>query len=452
LLYELLTGKTPFDQKELLQSGIDEMRRTLREREPHRPSTKLDGLRAEDLTQTAVHRQVEPPTLKSLLRGDLDWIVMKALEKDRHRRYQTVNGFGMDIQRYLNDEPVVARPPSRLYRLQKLVRRNQITFIAVAAVAAALIIGLGTSTWLFFKERESRREAEQGRANEAVLRQQAEAREKIARAIILVEQNRFEEADRLLGGIPSSDTALVGETVFRSLGEWAAVHGRWQRAAEYLSILARVDQFETSDLSTLDHTKCAVSLIEAHDLRGYENFSRAAIKQFADTTDALIAERTIKNSLLVPADAGLLGSLAPLADVAKRSFFDQNLDPGSAQWMLPWRCVSLALMEYRSKNYQEAIEWGNRCLAYGSDSPPRSATIHAILALCYHQLGQRENARSDLTESRELIENKFHTGLDMGDGGRGYWFDWSLAQIIEQEALASVENTSSPSPTTAVSR
>ena len=443
LLYELLTGKTPFDQKELLAAGLDEMRRTLREREPHRPSTKLDGLKSEDLTQTAIHRQVEPPKLKLLLRGDLDWIVMKALEKDRHRRYQTANGLSMDIQRYLSNEPVVARPPSRLYRLQKLVRRNRITFIAGAAVTAALIIGLATSTWLFFKERESRREAEQGRANEALLRRQAEAREKIARATVLVERNRFEEADRLVGGIPSSDTALVGETVFRSLGEWAAVQGRWKRAAEYLSILAQVDQFETSDVSTLDHTKCAVTLLELHDSRRYEEFCHEAIKQFADTTDPLIAERTLKNSLLLPADASLLRSLAPLADVAAKSF-RENPVPG-APWMFPWRCVSLALMEYRRGNFHDAIGWCNRCLAYGGDSPPRTATIHAILAMACHGLGQGENARSELALSRELIDNKFNARLTLGDGNQGYWFDWVLGQILEREAITDLEGVR-PSP------
>jgi hypothetical protein len=126
--------------------------------------------------------------------------------------------------------------------------------------------------------------------------------------------------------------------------------------------------------------------------------------------------------------------------VAKESFYDKNVDPGSAQWMLPWRCVSLALMEYRTKSYTEAIDWGNRCLAYGDDSPPRTATIQAILALSYHQLGQQENARSALAQSRELINAKFQKGLDAGDGGKGYWFDWVLAQIIEQEAIATIKS------------
>src|SRR5579871_3925825 len=124
LLYELLTGKTPFDAKELLQSGLDEMRRTLRECEPQRPSTMLTTLQGNELTATAHRRHSEPPKLVSLVRGDLDWIVLKALEKDRMRRYETANGLSMDVQRYLKNEPVVARPPSRIYLLQKLFHRN----------------------------------------------------------------------------------------------------------------------------------------------------------------------------------------------------------------------------------------------------------------------------------------------------------------------------------------
>ncbi|HXJ74843.1 MAG TPA: serine/threonine-protein kinase, partial [Candidatus Dormibacteraeota bacterium] len=136
LLYELLTGKTPLDQKELLASGLDEMRRTIREREPVRPSTRLSTMLEGELTTTAKHRRTDAPKLIHLLRGDLDWIVMKALEKDRARRYDTANGLAMDLQRYLTDEPVVARPPSKLYRFQKLARRNRLTFAAAGSVAA----------------------------------------------------------------------------------------------------------------------------------------------------------------------------------------------------------------------------------------------------------------------------------------------------------------------------
>jgi len=120
LLYELLTGKTPFDARALMAAGLDEMRRTIREQEPVRPSTRLNTLQGEESTTTAKRRGTEPPRLIHLVRGDLDWIVMKCLEKDRTRRYETANGLAADIQRHLDHEPVVARPQSTTYRVQKL--------------------------------------------------------------------------------------------------------------------------------------------------------------------------------------------------------------------------------------------------------------------------------------------------------------------------------------------
>ncbi|HTD87731.1 MAG TPA: serine/threonine-protein kinase, partial [Candidatus Binatia bacterium] len=116
LLYELLTGQTPFDARELLASGLDKMRQTIRDKEPERPSTRLSTMLNADLTSTASHRRTDAPKLIHLLRGDLDWIVMKSLEKDRTRRYETANGLAMDIQRHLHNEPVLASPPSSLYR------------------------------------------------------------------------------------------------------------------------------------------------------------------------------------------------------------------------------------------------------------------------------------------------------------------------------------------------
>jgi serine/threonine protein kinase/tetratricopeptide (TPR) repeat protein len=168
LLYELLTGKTPFDSKELLQAGLDEMRRTIRDKEPPTPSTRVSTMHGDELTTTAKRRGLEPPKLINQLRGDLDWIVMKCLEKDRARRYETANGLAMDIQRHLTNEPVLASPPSAFYRLQKLVRRNQVLYAAAGAVLLALVLGLGLSTFLFMKERAGRRE-------QARLRQRSES-------------------------------------------------------------------------------------------------------------------------------------------------------------------------------------------------------------------------------------------------------------------------------------
>src|SRR6185295_16312874 len=156
LLYEMLTGRTPFDAKELLAIGLDEMRRTIREQEPPRPSTRVSTLARNELSTTAQRRGLNAPKLVSELRGDLDWIVMKALEKDRARRYETANGLASDILRHLNHEPVVACPPSKVYRLRKMVRRNKLAVAAGSAVAASLLIGLTLSTVLYFRERTAR--------------------------------------------------------------------------------------------------------------------------------------------------------------------------------------------------------------------------------------------------------------------------------------------------------
>src|SRR5207244_4000815 len=112
-----------------------------------------------ELSTTAQRRGIDAPKLLSELRGDLDWIVMKCIEKDRARRYETANGLASDIQRHLKNEPVVACPPSRLYRFQKLVRRNKLAFAGASAVAAALLLGFGISTWMFLKEQEARKRA-----------------------------------------------------------------------------------------------------------------------------------------------------------------------------------------------------------------------------------------------------------------------------------------------------
>ncbi len=147
LPYELLTGHTPFDAKELLQSGLDEIRRTIRDVEPPRPSTRLSTMVNSDLTLVARRHGAEPSKFSRLVRGDLDWIVMKCLEKDRTRRYDTANGLAADLKRHLNNETIVARPPSAAYRFQKMVRRNKFAFAAAAAVLVALLLGLLASTW-----------------------------------------------------------------------------------------------------------------------------------------------------------------------------------------------------------------------------------------------------------------------------------------------------------------
>ena len=160
LLYELLTGRTPFDGEALLRSGLDEMRRIIRDEQPSRPSIRLDTLGMAEATELSAKRHASVPELAGDVRGDLDWVVMKCLEKDRSRRYETANGLAADIERHLSNEPVVARPPSTGYRFQKAVRRHRLAFAAASAITAALVVGLGISTWMFFKAQVEKEKAQ----------------------------------------------------------------------------------------------------------------------------------------------------------------------------------------------------------------------------------------------------------------------------------------------------
>ena len=154
LLYELLTGSKPFESDMLQQAGYDEMRRMIRELDPPRPSARISTLHAAALSTIAACRKIEPRKFSQQLRGELDWIVMKALEKDRNRRYETAIGLGRDVQRYLADEPIEARPASAGYRLKKLLRRNRGLATATTLLVVGLVVTTVLSLMLAVRERE----------------------------------------------------------------------------------------------------------------------------------------------------------------------------------------------------------------------------------------------------------------------------------------------------------
>jgi eukaryotic-like serine/threonine-protein kinase len=194
LLYELLTGTTPLDRARLKQTAFADMLRVIRDEEPAKPSTRLSESKG-TLPSISAQRQTEPAKLTKLVRGELDWIVMKALDKDRNRRYETANGFALDVQRYLADEPVQACPPSARYRLRKLVRRNKRAVAAGVALATLLVLGIvGTSTglaWALQAERTANLAAEA----EARQRQDAETQRDRAQTAEALAQSRIGETE-----------------------------------------------------------------------------------------------------------------------------------------------------------------------------------------------------------------------------------------------------------------
>jgi serine/threonine protein kinase/tetratricopeptide (TPR) repeat protein len=217
ILYELLTDTTPIESHSLRAAGYGEVQRIIREVEPPRPSARLSQSAAATTSDVAEKRQIEPRKLTKLIRGELDWIVMKAIEKDRARRYETANGLAMDVRRYLAGEPVLAAPPSVSYRLQKFVRRHKGTVAAGSLVAAALLVGIVGFAW--------QAQIAQTRANE--LEQVAEFQGAMLGQVDPAQAGRLLsddvrsklEASLAKAGVPEADRA----------GQLAIFNGLWQR-------------------------------------------------------------------------------------------------------------------------------------------------------------------------------------------------------------------------------
>ncbi len=201
LLYELLTGTTPFGEERLRTANYDEIRRIIREEDPPRPSTRLTTLGPAAVT-VSTRRQSDPQRLSRLFRGELDWIVMKALEKDRTRRYETASDFAADVNRYLRDEPVAACPPSAWYRFTKFARRNKPALTTAALVSLALVIGTAVSVWQAIRATEALDDlGKEQQATERELVRAQGAEEKATRELFdsLVAQARANRLSRRMG-------------------------------------------------------------------------------------------------------------------------------------------------------------------------------------------------------------------------------------------------------------
>jgi serine/threonine protein kinase/tetratricopeptide (TPR) repeat protein len=203
VLYELLTGSTPLERERLLGTGYAEILKRIKEEDPPKPSTRLSSS-GTHRAAISERRKTEPAKLSRLMRGELDWIVMKALEKDRTRRYETANGFARDIERYLSGDPVEACPPSASYRLRKFARRYRAALAAVSAFAALLVLGAVVSTWQAF------------RATRAEQKATAEAR----RAVVAEVRSR-RERDRAVAA--EAQAKAEGDNARRSAAEACAV-------------------------------------------------------------------------------------------------------------------------------------------------------------------------------------------------------------------------------------
>jgi tetratricopeptide (TPR) repeat protein len=203
LLYELLTGTTPLELERLREAGYAEMQRLIREEEAPRPSTRLSSL-GDSATVLAGNRGLDSRRLVRLLAGELDWVVMKALDKDRNRRYDTPGHFAEDVERYLRREEIMARPPSTLYRLKKFAQRHRVAVVTGPVVAAALLLGSAVAGWQAIEATRAKQDALAAAQAEQEAKELAQAREAEARAVLEFVETRVLTAARpkgLAGGL-----------------------------------------------------------------------------------------------------------------------------------------------------------------------------------------------------------------------------------------------------------
>jgi eukaryotic-like serine/threonine-protein kinase len=418
LLYELLTGRTPFDPKELLLSGIDELRRTIREKEPARPSTKLGTLLAADLTVVAQRRQSDAPKLIHLLSGDLDWIVMKSLEKDRTRRYETANAMAMDIQRYLTNEPIIARPPGALYRFQKLVRRNRTFFAATSVGLAALVIGLILTLYMFIQERATLKRALAAEEVEKQLREQetqdAEISKRIAQAGLLLMAGQYDQSEQIVRQFHPHRTIVP---FYDAFGGVHARHGEWSEALTNWELVV-----QSAPDDYLGYEFLAPLLLQVGDTNAYKDCRDHILQQFGNTTDPHIAGLMVRASLILRANSNQLAVISNMAAVAA-GVATNSVDYNN-------NLVALGMADYRTRHYTNAIDVMQQAIPL--DIGPHNRTIaRFVVAMAQFQHKKLDKGRETLARAMDELNNLPKEG-DLDD----HWNDWIAAHVLMREATA----------------
>ena len=404
LLYELLTGQTPFDAQELLKSDLDQMRRTIREQEPPRPSTRLSTMLNADLTEVAKRHGAEPPKLIHLVRGDLDWVVMKALEKDRTRRYESASGFAADLQRYLTNELVVARPPSTIYRVQKLVRRNQTVFLAAAAVFAAILLGAGFS--IYELRRALTAERLEHKADEAKLEMLNEQRrhqvigEHLQKAGLLLSQGKVDETEDEMSHTEPYPSDSV---IYNVLG---IVHAQRGNLADAIRDFSKSVEDDPTNQTAYHYL--TPLFLRTGDAGSYNRNRRAMLQQFAGTTDPVAAWQVALDNLLLPPAAGDLPAIKRLIATAGASGTDDAA-------VLDTELVK-GLFDYRSGNFAPAAEGLQKVAAKSeqrqkistkSNDSSREIQALATLAMAQQQLGHADQARATIAKAMDDAGRNF---------------------------------------------
>ncbi len=378
LLYELLVGSTPFEGKRLHEAALDEMLRIIREEDPPKPSTRLSS--SETLPSIAANRHIEPARLSKDVRGELDWIVMKALEKDRNRRYETANRFAADIERHLRDEPVEAGPPSAAYRFRKFARRNKPGLTMGAIVALAVLVGVASMGWAV-RDRVAR---------SAVLEH--------AVAQALDETASFYQSTRLSDALGSLQQA---EGLLASVGE---SHNLRERVRQWRADLTMVTKLEETrlELSQLDN--------QAFDTAAADQAYRVAFRQYGVDVEALdaadaagrIRTSVIKDDLVIALDDWVFAKwwsgrpgVEDLTAIVRQVDFD------------PWRSRFRDAFQRRDRNALQNLAVDKEAL-----SQPRATLL--FLASALHSLDNDALAIDVLRQAQQRYPNDFWLNVTLG--------------------------------------
>jgi len=429
ILYELMTGQVLFERKVLRQVMYDEMLRMICEVEPLIPSKRLASIAT--LSDTAIRRGLEPKSLVSILRGDIDWIVMKALEKDRNRRYETANGFGMDVQRYLEGKAVLAHPPSRWYLVQKFVKRNRGQVLAAGLVFVALLVGIvGTA----FGMLEAQRQA-------------SIATDEKSKAVAAAEKERAAKDEALR----NLDYSNQGNKILGSVFEGLDPKANYATVAELRDALKKNLRKAGNDLehSIIGDPMVVASMQNTLGLSLYGlGESQIAIGMFEKAWNTRSTSlgavhpytlHSMNNLALSYLSAGQREKAMPLL---KRSLFlsQVNLGPEHPETIVSLN--NLAEGYFESGNYDEALPLYEKAfeltMAKNTEYPH---TLMINLARCYTAFRNFDKALPLYEKTLKIIQTKLgpdhpETLRNMGSLGLSYW----IARKLDK-ALPLIEKT-----------
>ncbi len=468
MLYELLTGATPFDSSRFRTVAFDELRRIIREEEPPRPSTRLTTLGLA-LSTVSTNRRIEPRALSTMLRGDLDWIAMKALEKDRRRRYATAAELADDVRRFLTEQPIAARPPSLAYQFGKLARRNKVALTTASLVIVALVLGTAVSVWQAIQATSARAEADS-------LRQKAEDfSDRLKEANVLLDNARAnaDEGNYRLAQTEYTKAAQLQPAhylVWSGRGSLYVRLGLWHLAAKDYAKALQLGAPANNPSWWGIPQLC----LYAGETAAYDTACRTLRRQLERSSDPFFVSLAIRSCVVSRDASGNATDVKALAERATRLItelpkqsgpisqgFIERRPPGvdggpppddkrpqrgspdfggpMTDQRIPVLQYIAGLAQYRAGNAKLAVELLEPSVREGTHW--RAAAIgYPVLAMAYHDLGRNRESGEALGKANSALDD---WTAKLADGTAKSlplpWFDFIECLLLTREANQLIE-------------